>query len=950
MKTLVPNCKYAVLCAYSTYKERENMKHKKWSILIVAIMVAFSFVLILVSCDANATKQGSNAANVAVNGEIDIDEVYAFAQENGYVGTKEDFVSALKGDSAYEIAVAHGFVGSETEWLASLVGAAGKDGNSPTIGENGNWRIGDTDTGVKATGRDGNGIRNIEEVASDVADKTKIQISFDNGTSTFFYISNGTNGKDGASGTNGRDGVNGKDGKDGVNGTDGKDGTNGKDGTDGAPGNGIEKVEKTDSQGLVDTYTITFTDKTTTTFTIVNGKDGKDGANGTNGKDGQNGTNGKDGLNGENGKDGQNGVGIASIAKTGTNGLVDEYTINYTDGTHTTFSITNGADGKDGAKGETGAAGQDGAPGKDGQNGKDGVDGKDGQNGADGEDGVSIVGATINEQGELVLVFSDDSRINVGSVVGAKGDTGADGVSVTGARLENGELVLTIGEQDVNLGSIKGEKGDKGDKGDAGKDGKDGVNGTNGTNGADGKDGVSVVSVEIREDGHLYVTLSNSETPVDCGIVRDAHTHAFGDWIVLRDATCESKGLRTHVCSICGAVVGEEIAASTHSYENGVCTNCGDEQQFIATFMADGVTVAEIPFTVSTLSLEEPTVPQKDGYTGAWEEYTLSAQDVTVNAVYTEIQIVYEEITTKEELLAIAGKSGYYRLVNGLEFSERENLSAISSFAGVLDGNNNTIRNIALTDGAFVLSNIGTIKNLIFDDVRIRNAAGNVGTVAASNSGVIENCKVTNLSVVVPSECIGGLVGYNTGKIANSSVSGTVKCSNSTANTLSIGGLAGKSEGANARIENCFATASVIASVGSPMTNGIYMGGLVGQLDDSSVVNCYAAYKTNYSNSNSDEANIGGLVAKATDATLANCFGVCEENVGGEIATSIDGVCAAGSVTATNCYYSTELSSTVANCTAKSASDMKTSEFVLSTLGWSEDVWIVTNGDLPTLK
>lgn len=34
-------------------------------------------------------------------------------------------------------------------------GADGKDGNTPFIGENGNWWIGTTDTGVKATGVDG---------------------------------------------------------------------------------------------------------------------------------------------------------------------------------------------------------------------------------------------------------------------------------------------------------------------------------------------------------------------------------------------------------------------------------------------------------------------------------------------------------------------------------------------------------------------------------------------------------------------------------------------------------------------------------------------------------------------------------------------------------------------------------------------------------------------------
>lgn len=56
--------------------------------------------------------------------------------------------SDLKGKSAYEIAVEHGFEGSEIEWLKSL------EGESPYIGENGNWFIGDTDLGVLASYED----------------------------------------------------------------------------------------------------------------------------------------------------------------------------------------------------------------------------------------------------------------------------------------------------------------------------------------------------------------------------------------------------------------------------------------------------------------------------------------------------------------------------------------------------------------------------------------------------------------------------------------------------------------------------------------------------------------------------------------------------------------------------------------------------------------------------
>lgn len=49
------------------------------------------------------------------------------------------------GKSAYEIAKDNGFQGTEQEWLLSL------RGETPYIGENGNWFVGSLDTGVSAT-------------------------------------------------------------------------------------------------------------------------------------------------------------------------------------------------------------------------------------------------------------------------------------------------------------------------------------------------------------------------------------------------------------------------------------------------------------------------------------------------------------------------------------------------------------------------------------------------------------------------------------------------------------------------------------------------------------------------------------------------------------------------------------------------------------------------------
>lgn len=74
----------------------------------------------------------------------------------------------------------------------------------------------------------------------------------------------------------------------------------------GSAGNDIVSIEKTSTQGAVDTYTITLSDGSTETFNVTNG------------------------------------TSIASIEKTSTSGLIDTYTITLTDGSTTTFEVANG--------------------------------------------------------------------------------------------------------------------------------------------------------------------------------------------------------------------------------------------------------------------------------------------------------------------------------------------------------------------------------------------------------------------------------------------------------------------------------------------------------------------------------------------------------------------------------------------------------------------------------
>ena len=136
-------------------------------------------------------------------------------------------------------------------------------------------------------------------------------------------------------------------------------------------GRSIVKIEKTKTLGLIDEYTITYSDNTTSTFLVTNGKDGTEGIQGLPGADGHTptiavGANGNwvvDGVDlgiraeGLRGPQGEAGRGIVSIDKTNTYGQIDEYTITYTDNTTSIFLVTNGTNGEQGIQGFPGTNG-----------------------------------------------------------------------------------------------------------------------------------------------------------------------------------------------------------------------------------------------------------------------------------------------------------------------------------------------------------------------------------------------------------------------------------------------------------------------------------------------------------------------------------------------------------------------------------------------------------------
>lgn len=119
----------------------------------------------------------------------------------------------------------------------------------------------------------------------------------------------------------------------GLKGDKGDTGETGATGPQGATGNGIASAVLNADY----TLTLNFTDGTSyTTASPIRGAQGETGPVGPTGPQGEQGATGPTGPTGN---------GISSIRKTGTSGLVDTYTITFTNGSTTTFTVTNGQDG-----------------------------------------------------------------------------------------------------------------------------------------------------------------------------------------------------------------------------------------------------------------------------------------------------------------------------------------------------------------------------------------------------------------------------------------------------------------------------------------------------------------------------------------------------------------------------------------------------------------------------
>lgn len=197
------------------------------------------------------------------------------------------------------------------------------------------------------------------------------------------------------------------------------------------------------------------------------GEKGDKGDQGEKGADGKDGANGRDGADGKDGKDGADGtmtfedltaaqkeslkgVGVASVTYNGEWGT-DRYLLRFTftDGTYVNVAVPkpkDGADGKDGANGKDGAQGVQGIQGVQGEQGERG---EKGEKGEDGEDGRGIKSISRDEDGNLVITYTDGTKQVIED---EKGSTPSYGEGIN----NNGDTEAYIEHMSVVDGAIVG--------------------------------------------------------------------------------------------------------------------------------------------------------------------------------------------------------------------------------------------------------------------------------------------------------------------------------------------------------------------------------------------------------------------------------------------------------------------------------------------------------------
>ena len=232
---------------------------------------------------------------------------------------------------------------------------------------------------------------------------------------------------------------------------------------------------------------------------------------------------------------------------------------------------------------------------------------------------VSVVGANINDDGNLILSMSDGSTIDAGYAKGDKGDQGDIG--------PQGPQGIQGPQGEVGPQGPKGERGPQGEKGDTGAAGRDGVDGKDGTDGKDGASGAAGQTPYIGENGNWWIG------DEDTGVKAQTTDFIFND-----------NGNGTILLAYVGSDYNVKIPAKTTEIgvgafkdnrilttveiPNGVTTiressfeNCSSLQSVV---LPEGLSALGKSAFMSCSSLENAYIPYSLITSEEWEQYTFA--------------------------------------------------------------------------------------------------------------------------------------------------------------------------------------------------------------------------------------------------------------------------------------------------------------------------------------
>lgn len=405
-----------------------------------------------------------------------------------------------------------------------------------------------------------------------------------------------------------------------------------------------------------------------------------------------------------------------------------------------------------------------------------------------------------------------------------------------------------------------------------------------------------------------------------------------------KEPTCTEDGYTSSgKCSVCqNYIPSETIPKLGHDYQEGVCSRCGDKEQYAVVYHAqdNADTTKYYTYGDHFESIEPSILPENRLFNGWYnEDGTQLFDENTVITGNTDVYAHWLEnyaVATAEQLFAIKDKPdvNYYLTANinlqGAKWTPIEN------FSGVLDGQNHRIYNFSVTDSAagnnyaMFVTNDGEIRDLEIRDATYNvtsdnNAETRFGVFAATNNGVISGCtfssgtmqyKINMASTSQPFQ-FGVFAAVNKGTVSDCACTVDLSCETSVkygggSNTggtsynstnLYTGGIVGRNEG---EVSDCHydgeitMTSESDGSIYATMwgawtyyyqTTGFYFGGVIGIQSGGTLTSSYSNFNFTHSKSvtyfyggerarvDSQNDYVGGLVGINTDnGQITYCY------------------------------------------------------------------------------